>query len=55
MITRMQRVALAGSWAALMLTGAIFCEGCGHHHHDEDRDRAVVVDEHGWRHEGYYD
>lgn len=37
--------------AAPMFLGA--CEEEHHHHHDEDR--TVVVDEHGWRHEGYYD
>lgn len=42
-------------WWAPALVAAATCAGACHHHHDYDnRDRVVVVDEHGYRHEGYY-
>lgn len=42
-------------WIPGLILGAM-CLGACHHHHDyDDRDRVVVVDEHGYRHEGRYD
>ncbi len=29
--------------------------GCAHHHHHHDDACVVIHDDHGWRHEGYYD
>lgn len=37
-----------------LLVGSMFLGACAWHHH-HDNDRTVVVDEHGWRHEGFYD
>lgn len=37
-----------------LVAGGVFAAGCVHHHHD-DEGHVVLVDEHGYRHEGYYD
>jgi hypothetical protein len=48
-------------WCLAAVTGVLFVGACDHHHHDDRDDREVrreqirVVDDRGFRHEGYYD
>jgi hypothetical protein len=41
-------------WGLGILIGSSACLGACHHH-DDDRPRAVIVDDRGYRHEGYRD
>lgn len=41
---------IAYAWVPALVMGGMSV-GCVHHHHPTE----VVVDEHGYRHEGYYD
>ncbi len=44
------RIPMVVLFAGVMIS----VSACEHHHHWEEN-HVAVVDEHGWRHEGYYD
>lgn len=51
-ISQKVRVALVAYWwMPALVVGGMSLGACVHHHDDG----VVVVDEHGFRHEGYYD
>jgi hypothetical protein len=53
MKTTPHTVLFASLRLSAVLVGFMFVGACDWHHHHEDR--AVIVDEHGWHHEGFYD
>ena len=54
MTARWQKLAMA---ACISLGSITALGGCVYHHHHDDGLHAQIdiVDEHGWRHHGYYD
>jgi hypothetical protein len=55
MKTNPYTVLLGSMRLSAALAGSMFLGACDWHHHHHDEDRTVIVDEHGWRHEGFYD
>ncbi|HZL34693.1 MAG TPA: hypothetical protein VFC78_05235, partial [Tepidisphaeraceae bacterium] len=54
-MTRIRYRLASGLFLPALSVGTLLLAGCGHEHHQDQPQSVVLMDDSGFRHEGYYD